>query len=154
MALDDSSALTNRVRRRIANAPMPVEIIHRDAAERMPFESATFDTAVSTWSLCSIEGLQSALSEIARVLKPRGRFLFMEHGLSDRPVAARLQHLLNPVQNIVGCGCNLNRKIDHELERAGLAVLSLERFRVPGVPRTFGEVYRGIASNLGQEQTR
>ena len=146
VALDDSPMLADRVRRRIAVASVPVEVIHRDAADRMPFEDATFDTVVSTWTLCSIERLQSALAEVVRILKPEGRFLFIEHGLSDRPVTAKLQHLLNPMQNVVSCGCNLNRKIDDELAEAGLTILSLERFRVPGVPRAFGEVYRGVAS--------
>jgi ubiquinone/menaquinone biosynthesis C-methylase UbiE len=146
VVLDPSSPLAGRVRRRLRHAPMPVEVLQLDAADRMPFGDATFDTVVSTWTLCSIEGLQTALAEIRRVLRPDGRFLFMEHGLSDRPVTARLQNLLNPVQNVISCGCNLNRRIDEELEAAGFVILSLERFVVPSVPRAFGEVYQGVAS--------
>ena len=151
VALDDQPMLADRVGRRIAHASIPVEIIHRDAADTMPFPARTFDTVVSTWTLCSIERLQRALAEVVRVLRPGGRFLFMEHGLSDRPRTARIQHLLNPVQNVVSCGCNLNRKIDDELFEAGFTILSLERFRVPGVPRAFGEIYRGVASPLTEE---
>jgi ubiquinone/menaquinone biosynthesis C-methylase UbiE len=143
--MDSSRSLSARVRRRLRHSPVPVEVLQRDAAERMPFEDSTFDTVVSTWTLCSVEGLQTALAEIRRVLGPAGRFLFMEHGLSDQPATARIQNLLNPVQNVVSCGCNLNRRIDKELEAAGLVILSLERFVVPNVPRAFGEVYRGVA---------
>jgi ubiquinone/menaquinone biosynthesis C-methylase UbiE len=146
VVLDPSSPLAGRVRRRLRHAPMPVEVLQLDAAARIPFGDATFDTVVSTWTLCSIEGLQTALAEIRRVLRPDGRFLFMEHGLSDRPLTARFQNLLNPVQNVVSCGCNLNRRIDKELEAAGLVILSLKRFVVPSVPRAFGEVYQGVAS--------
>lgn len=146
VVIDPTSPLAERVQRRLRHVHMPVEVLRRDAAERMPFEDATFDTVVSTWTLCSIEDLQTALAEIRRVLKPDGRFLFMEHGLSDRPVTARIQNVINPLQNVVACGCNLNRRIDRELEAAGLVILSLERFTVPSVPRAFGEVYRGVAS--------
>jgi ubiquinone/menaquinone biosynthesis C-methylase UbiE len=146
VVMDPSSPLKERVKRRLRHAPMPVEVLQLDAGAQMPFDDASFDTVVSTWTLCSIEELQTALAEIRRVLRPEGQFLFLEHGLSDRPVTARLQNLLNPIQNVVSCGCNLNRRIDKELEAAGLVILSLERFVVPSVPRAFGEVYQGVAS--------
>ena len=61
------------------------------SGEHLPFDSDTFDCVVSTFTLCSIAGVGQALSEVYRVLKPSGRFLFLEHGLSpgfDRPEVA------------------------------------------------------------------
>ncbi len=149
VGLDSASVLQARVRRRIAAAPFPVERLKRDAADRLPFPDEHFDTVVSTWTLCSIARLRAALRELGRVLRPEGEFLFLEHGLADGPVASRLQNALNPLQNLVACGCNLNRKIDDEIEGAGFRISTLERFHVPGVPRTLGTVYLGSASRGG-----
>ncbi len=79
------------------------------------------------------------------MVKPDGRVLFIEHGRSDDPRVARWQDRWNPIQNFLACGCNVNRKIDDLFEQAGLRVEKLDRFCVDGVPRLFGETYRGAA---------
>lgn len=145
VAVDPVPLLEERVRERVRAATVPVEIHRIDAGRGLPFQDRRFPTAVSTWTLCTIEDVDAALAEVRRVLRPDGSFLFMEHGRSDRPLAARLQDLLNPVQNVLGQGCNLNRRIDELVSRAGFEILDLERFRLPRSPRTFGEIYRGVA---------
>jgi len=147
VAVDPVIMLEKRVAGRIARARFPVERIERDAADPLPFPAATFDTITSTWTLCSIDRLRAALLELRRVLKPRGSLLFLEHGRSDRRLAAAVQDALNPLQNVVACGCNLNRRIDEEIENAGFRVIERERFKVDGVPRPFGEVYEGVATH-------
>lgn len=149
VAVDPARALEKRVERRIEKAAFPVERHALDAGGGLPFPDATFDTAVSTWTLCSIERLDEALAELRRVLRPEGRFLFLEHGRSERRVAAALQDLFNPVQNVVGVGCNLNREIDRRIADAGFRIVELERFVMPGVPRVVGEIYRGTAEPRG-----
>ncbi len=143
--VDRERMLERKVARRVAAAGVPVRQLHLDAASGLPFTSDEFDTVVSTWTLCSIGDLGTALAEIRRVLKPAGQFLFMEHGRSDRRAVARLQDMLDPVQNVIGRGCHLNRKIDALLEQGGFEIVSLERFRMRSVPRLIGEVYRGAA---------
>ena len=81
-----------------------------------------------------------------RALKPSGEFLFLEHGRNERGWVSRLQDTLNPVQNFVACGCNINRKIDAEIEDGGFRIVDLDRFTMPGVPRALGSVYLGVAS--------
>ncbi len=146
VGVDATRMLEKRVRRRIEEAPFPVELLERDAADRLPFEDAAFDTVVSTWTLCSIDRVREALHELRRMLRPGGRFLFMEHGRSDRGFVAACQEAFNPIQNFMACGCNLNRRIDREIAGAAFSIVRLERFRVPGVPRMFAEVYRGAAT--------
>jgi SAM-dependent methyltransferase len=104
------------------------------------------NTVVSTWSLCTIPDPALSLREVGRVLKPGGRLLFLEHGRSsDRKIAA-WQDRLNPLQNLIGCGCNLNRQIDRLIIESGLKIAHLDRFSMEGVPRVAGEMYRGAAA--------
>ncbi|WP_197741991.1 class I SAM-dependent methyltransferase [Nitrospira sp. KM1] len=144
--LDPASFLPNRVRRRIASATFPVECV-RSTAETLPFDSHRFDWIVSTWTLCSIADPSLALQEVHRVLNPTGRFVFLEHGRSEDQLVAAWQDRLNPVQNVLGCGCNLNRSIDRLIAGAGLHIGQLDRFSMPGVPRWAGEMYQGLAEH-------
>jgi ubiquinone/menaquinone biosynthesis C-methylase UbiE len=86
-----------------------------------------------------------ALKEVRRVLKPEGTFLFLEHGRSNDQKIAIWQDRLNPVQNVIGCGCHLNRHIDQLIMQAGLTVTRLDRFAMETVPKLGGEMYRGLA---------
>jgi ubiquinone/menaquinone biosynthesis C-methylase UbiE len=147
VGVDRKVMLERKVAGRIARAPFAVERLAQDAADRLPFEDSAFDTVVSTWTLCSVDRLRSALLELHRVMRPDGSFLFLEHGRSDRTLAASLQDAVNPLQNILACGCNLNRKIDQEIQDAGFKIIELDRFKVAGVPRMFGEVYEGAATH-------
>lgn len=147
VALDPARMLERRVRGRIARAPFPVQRVALDAAGPLPFTDASFDTVVSTWTLCSLERLHQALEELGRLLRPGAPFLFLEHGRSDRDWVATFQDLFNPVQRVVACGCNLNRRIDDAIRHAGFQISELERFRMPGVPHAFGEVYMGSATH-------
>jgi ubiquinone/menaquinone biosynthesis C-methylase UbiE len=95
---------------RIANSNIQVDV-RILSGEQLPFDDASFDTVVSTWTLCSIKAVDNAIAEIYRVLKPGGKFLFIEHGLSDEPHIQRCQHALNPIQKIIADGCHLDRDI-------------------------------------------
>lgn len=148
-AVDPAELLPKRVARRIAAAPFPVRFDQK-SAETLPYDDHTFDFVVSTWTLCTIPDPVKALREVGRVLKPEGRFLFLEHGLSDDPNIAAWQHRLNPIQNIIGCGCNLNRRIDRLIEQGGLKLLHVDRFEMEGVPRIGGTMYRGGTAVTGQ----
>jgi SAM-dependent methyltransferase len=144
-AIDSEIMLEDRVEKRVAACPFPVTRMRLDAQGRLPFEDQTFDTVVTTLTLCSIHDAAAALAEIRRVLKPGGRFVFFEHGRSDDPKVARRQDRFNPIQKIVGAGCNMNRKIDELIENAGFEITSLDRFLLPKAPRILAEMYRGVA---------
>lgn len=102
-------------------------------AERLPFPDASFDTAVVTLVLCSVSDQQGALAEIARVLKPGGRLLFLEHVRSDDPKVAKWQDRIRPICNLVGC--NPNRATLAAIEASALTIESVRRGEVPKAPR-------------------
>jgi ubiquinone/menaquinone biosynthesis C-methylase UbiE len=142
--LDSAAHVPARVAARIKAASFPITTTFLDA-ERLPFDDDHFDTVTSTWTLCSIPDPVAALREIRRVLRPDGRFLFLEHGLSADPAIQRWQHLWNPVQRVIGCGCNVNRPIDEIVAASGLSTTELTRFVLPDEIRMMAAMYRGVA---------
>ena len=143
-AIDPMRALERRVAERIAAADFPVERHQLRADGRLPFDAARFDCAAMTWTLCTIPDPGAALRELRRVLKPGAALLFIEHGRSDDARVARFQERWNPIQNVIGAGCNVNRKIDALIREAGFRFEKLERFKADG-PRFLAEMYRGVA---------
>jgi hypothetical protein len=81
-----------------------------------------------------------------RVLRPGGRFHFVEHGRSDDPRVERWQNRLNGLQQIVFGGCHLNRPIASLVEQAGFRIERLENSYLKGTPRFGGYLYRGVAT--------
>ena len=145
VVLDPARMLPKEVARRIAAAALPVEVAS-GSAERLPFEDGQFDCVVSTWTLCTIPDAIAALREARRVLRPDGRYVFLEHGRSRDPRVATWQDRVNPLQRIIACGCNLNRPIDRLIELGGFRLDRVERYCLPGIPRIAGEMYRGLAA--------
>jgi ubiquinone/menaquinone biosynthesis C-methylase UbiE len=131
---------------RIARARFPVERVTLTSAVALPFDAGRFDCVVTTWTLCSIREPGKALLEMRRVLKPGGRYLFIEHGRSPRPRTERWQDRLNPIWCRLMDGCNINRRIDRLVEDAGFALISLERFQHRG-PSLLAHMYRGMATS-------
>ena len=143
-ALDPSHDLWRLARRRVKNAPFPIEFLPC-SAERIPLADSSVDAVVTTWSLCTIPNADTALKEMKRVLKADGHLIFVEHGRAPDPGVRVWQDRLNPVWKWVAGGCNLNRKIDELLVQAGLQFVEIER-RYTEAPRVFGYLYTGVAS--------
>ncbi|MEZ5565987.1 MAG: class I SAM-dependent methyltransferase [Gammaproteobacteria bacterium] len=140
--LEPAEYLRNAAAAVVGLAPCPVTFLAA-GAEAIPLESASIDTVVSTWTLCSIPDVEDALKEMRRVLKPGGRLLFLEHGRAPDAKVVRLQNRLAPVFRLLA-GCNLNRPIDSLLENAGFAFNDLERGYLDG-PRFIAYHYIGDA---------
>jgi len=144
VAVDPNEGMHARARPRIAASRIPVEVI-QGSAERLPLADAGFDTAVSTLTLCTVAEPARALAELWRVLRPDGRLLLMEHGLSEDDGVARWQQRFNGLQRIVACGCNLNRPIAELVQANGFRFESIRKFYAPGMPRTHGWLTVGAA---------
>jgi SAM-dependent methyltransferase len=146
VALDPEEMLPAKVSQRVAAASFPVDRVQQ-AGEDLPFADGQFDCVVTTLTLCTIADPVSALSEIWRVLRTGGTYVFLEHGRSTDPKVARLQDRLNPMwlRSGIGCGCNINRPIDLLLTKAGFRIGTLNRY-VLGWPRIMMEMYRGLAT--------
>ena len=133
------------VAERLSAAPFAVEQCHLRADGELPFDAGRFDTVVTTWTLCSIPDANAALQEMRRVLKPGGRYLFIEHGRASEASTARWQDRCNPLWNRIADGCNINRQIDRIVEESGFELTNLDRFRGRG-PGLFAQMFRGEAT--------
>ncbi len=142
--VDPSLELQRMARRRAAGAGVEVSFLAQSAEEPLPLGDRSIDTAVTTWTLCSIPDPARALAEMRRVLRADGQLIFLEHGHAPDPGVAAWQDRITPVWRRFSGGCHLNRRIDELLARAGFEVVELEAAYVPG-PRLITYTYRGLA---------
>jgi ubiquinone/menaquinone biosynthesis C-methylase UbiE len=143
IGLDPSPRLLAMAEAAGNRAPPSVRFV-QGSAESIPLESASIDTVVTTWTLCSIPHAMEALGEMRRVLKPAGRLLFVEHGLAPDPGVRRWQDLLTPIWKRVGGGCHLNRAIDSLITNAGFRFDRCETGYMRG-PKPMAFMYEGSA---------
>jgi ubiquinone/menaquinone biosynthesis C-methylase UbiE len=112
----------------------------------LPFDDASYDTVVVTYVLCSIPDLCGALKEIARVLKPRGRLLFLEHVRAPEGSAlGSVQDLVERPHRLVADGCRPNRRTERLLRDSPLTVAWLERGAQPSAAPTVRPTIMGVA---------
>jgi ubiquinone/menaquinone biosynthesis C-methylase UbiE len=141
--IDPSPRLLAIARRRAAAAGIHATLM-LGSATAIPLADNTVDTIVMTWTLCSIPEPLVALREMRRVLKPGGRLLFVEHGLSPEPKVERWQHRLTPVWRYISGGCHLDRKMDDLIRSAGFDLTEIRTEYAQG-PRTMTYMYEGCA---------
>jgi SAM-dependent methyltransferase len=143
--VDPSAELRQMARKRVEKSPIEVAFLSQSAEEPLPLPNASIDTAVVTWSLCSIPNPSEALQQAKRVLKPTGRLIFVEHGRSSDPRVVVWQDRITPMWKQIGGGCHLNRKIDDLITGAGFQIVQLKTNYIPG-PRPMTYTYQGFAN--------
>ena len=130
--------------KRLAATSVQVERLGLDG-QALPLADDSCDTALSTWTLCTIPDVAAALGEVRRVLKPGGTLHFVEHGLAPDEKVQRWQRRLEPVQKRVFGGCHLTRSITDLLSAAGFTIPELEVFYEQGAPKSMAATSLGIA---------
>jgi ubiquinone/menaquinone biosynthesis C-methylase UbiE len=146
-AVDPSLVARQLGAERVAASPVDVKFIGLDGAS-LPLADASVDTALSTFTLCTIPDAAAALREVRRVLKPGGTFHFLEHGLSSDPGVAHWQHRFNGIQQRIAGGCHLDRPIDQMVLDAGFEMTSLSHDELAGPKfmRPWSYLYEGVAT--------
>ncbi|PSN10073.1 SAM-dependent methyltransferase [filamentous cyanobacterium CCT1] len=144
VTVDPSPGVHHLAQKRIEASPIAVEH-HMLSSEALPMADGTFDSVISTFTLCSIPNIEQALAEIHRVLKPGGRFFFVEHGLSHEPSIQTWQNWLTPLQKRIAGGCHINRNMRQLIEQQ-FDQVELEAAYAEKIPKVAGYFYQGVAT--------
>ncbi len=113
--------------------------------ERLPLEDNTVDTVVSTFTLCTIPGVSQAIQGIRRVLRPEGKFIFFEHGLSPDPDVSRWQRRTEPLFQWAFEGCHVTRDIPTLIKEAGFEIEQMDTDYLAPFPKSGSYCLWGVA---------
>lgn len=144
IGVDANEGMLKQYQKKSLHNNVEVKLMHQNG-ESLPFSDNSINAVVSTYTLCSIKNINSALKEIFRVLKPEGKYYFLEHGLADNPKTQKWQHRLNPIQKIWADGCNLNRDMKSLINNTGFKISELKNYYMERDPKIVGYMYEGIA---------
>lgn len=131
LGLEPSAELKGLAAARVRAAAVPVEMVGL-FGEDIPLEDDSVDTVLTTYTLCTIPGVEQALSEMKRVLRPHGELLFSEHGRAPDESVARWQRFVEPVWKKMAGGCHLTRDVPALLRSAGFELAELDQLYLPG----------------------
>lgn len=145
--LEPSEGMRNKAQANLEKSDIEVKWLDLPG-EKIPLNDNSVDTILLTFTLCTIPDFQQALEQMRRVLKPGGKLLFSEHGLSPEQNIEKWQNRLNKTWGCLAGGCNLNRSIDQIIENNGFKIESLERFYAPQTPKFLGYIYLGVATKV------
>jgi ubiquinone/menaquinone biosynthesis C-methylase UbiE len=143
-AVEPNAGMRDRAVKRIKESGRTVSLIARPMEKKQMLAEGSFETVVSTWTLCTVSDPAAALKEVYRLLRPGGRFLFVEHGLSPDPDVANWQYRLTGLTQKWGGGCHLDRDIEKIVLASGLEIEPLEKFQLTSGLRVGSYTYRGV----------
>ena len=144
-ALEPDKEMLRQAESVVKEVNFPITFLET-GAEKIPLEDDSIDTALLTYTLCTIPDPLAALLEIRRVLKKGGKLVFCEHGMAPENNVKKMQNFINSFWPIFVGGCNLNRDIPSLIKDAGFLLDNLETMYLPKTPKWFGYNYWGSAS--------
>lgn len=147
LAVEPAAVARRLAEKRVAAATVPVEHVGLDGQD-LPLGDDSCDSALSTFTLCTIPDVDRALSELRRVLRPGARFNFLEHGLAPDPGVASWQRRLEPLQIRLADGCHLTRDPVSLVSGAGFTLEHVEQRYAKG-PKPWSWFTAGVAVNPG-----
>jgi len=143
-ALEPNVGMVRLAKRRARQTKLNIEYIDLPG-ERIPLEGGSIDTVVSTFTLCTIPGISDAIQGLAHVLKPDGKLIFFELGLSPDLAVQRWQTRLEPVQHWLFQGLHLTRDIPALLREGGFQIQQMEQGYLAEFPKSLSYCWWGIA---------
>ncbi len=144
--LEPSVGMRKKARKNLKLSAVEVKWL-APAGKEIPLENNSIDTALLTYTLCTISDWHAALRQIHRVLKPSGKLLFCEHGAAPDKSVFKWQNRISPVWKAIGGGCHLNRPIPKYISNGGFSIKTMETLYLPNTPRIAGFNYVGVAEN-------
>jgi len=144
--LEPEGPMAGRLRARVASSGREATVLQAPA-EHLPLPDDSADVVVCTLVLCTVRDPAAALAEVRRVLRPGGRFVFVEHvrAPDEDPATQRLQRWVEPIWSTLGGGCHLTRDTAASIEAAGLRFTALHPWRMPKAPRFVKPAIHGEA---------
>jgi len=133
IGIEPNEAFFDSLRVQAKERQINAQILKGDASQ-IPVDDNSADAVLSTLVLCSVSDPAKVLAEIKRVLKPRGKLIFLEHVAAPKHTSLRrAQNILNPLNRIVADGCNCNRETWNYLKAARFSELQISDVRMKGV---------------------
>ncbi|MEH6714662.1 class I SAM-dependent methyltransferase [Parasphingorhabdus flavimaris] len=142
--LDPSAELLDYTRKEAGDRGFKMTI-DAGIGEAMPYADGSFDTVLTTFTLCSVQDGKQVLSEMRRVLKPGGKILFLEHGRAPDKGPEKWQRRIEPVWKHIAGGCHLHRPVSTLIEANGYHLVENGGHYAPKTPRWLGWMEFGEA---------
>ena len=150
-ALEPNPGMIRLAKRHLLKTKLNIEFINLPG-ERIPLDDNSIDTLVSTFTLCTIPGIAEAIQGVERVLKPNGRLIFFELGLSPDPEVQRWQKRLEPLHHWLFQGLYLTRDIPSLLVQGGFQVEQMASGYVAQFPKSLSYCWWGTAIAQSQRE--
>ena len=143
-ALEPNPGMLRRAEEQKRQTDVKIEFLDL-RGERIPLADASVDTVVSTFTLCTIPGVVEAIQGVRRVLKPGGKLIFFEHGLSPDPAVQRWQKRSEPLFHWAFEGCHVTRDIPALIGKGGFDIEQIDAGYLSPFPKSGSYCWWGVA---------
>ena len=152
-ALEPNPGMLRRADQERRRIDVDVEFIDLPG-EQIPLGESTVDTVVSTFTMCTIPGIEKALLGVRRVLRRGGQLIFFEHGISPDPHVSRWQRLVEPFFKLAFEGCHVTRNIPSLITACGFTIDRLHEGYMAPFPKSGTYCFWGVARSVSQAQAQ